>query len=209
MWLIIDKSTYIRVNDEYSFAFIALGVMAFAMFTDVIDGKIARKFNMVTDFGKAIDPIADKFAHAMTVIALCIATMNWLYWTVAALIFIKELTMIVQGFIIVKRDVIIPAHMIGKIASAFLSFAIFSAFFHDFWLSTHIYLDYILLSAGVILSYTAFAHYAKIIIPILLDMLKERKERKNNPKAAIIAEETPETAPEITKTTDTETDNDK
>ena len=45
-------------------------VIALSGFTDIIDGKIARKFNMVSDVGKVLDPVADKLTQATLVICL-------------------------------------------------------------------------------------------------------------------------------------------
>ena len=177
MWLVIDERTYIRVSDKYAFAFIALGVMAFAMFTDLIDGVIARKFNQVTEFGKVIDPLADKFMHAMTVLALCIAVMDPVYWAIMAVILFKEATMLVLGTVIALKKTAVQAVLIGKIASAFLSFAIFSGFFHEFWYGEGLYLDYVFLGVGTVLSLIAFSYYVKMYLPVVIEVIKDRKNK--------------------------------
>ena len=43
-----------------------------ASFTDMLDGKIARKYNLITDFGKFMDPIADKLTQLAVIICLCV-----------------------------------------------------------------------------------------------------------------------------------------
>ena len=62
---------YINAKNDKDY-FCALGVMVIAFLTDFFDGKIARKFNLVTDLGKILDPIADKlyqFAVAICLVA--------------------------------------------------------------------------------------------------------------------------------------------
>ena len=69
-------------------------VIAISGFTDIIDGKIARKFDMVSDVGKVLDPIADKLTQAALVICL-IARYPWM-WALLALFAVKECLMLLS-----------------------------------------------------------------------------------------------------------------
>lgn len=73
--------------------------------TDAADGIIARKFNMITDLGKALDPFADKLTQAAVVVCLVIRY-NEIWWLVAALfmlIVIKEIAMLIMALMFLKK----------------------------------------------------------------------------------------------------------
>lgn len=78
-----------------------LGVIALSGLTDIVDGKIARKFNMISDFGKILDPIADKFTQGIIFICLT-SEYTLLYWLVG-LFAIKELVSALVGYTSVKK----------------------------------------------------------------------------------------------------------
>ena len=67
----------------------AFAVFAIAMMTDYVDGYLARRLGLVTDFGKIADPIADKALMAAAMISLSVV--GELYWWVTAVILVREI----------------------------------------------------------------------------------------------------------------------
>ena len=92
--------------------YIALGIFAFASLTDLIDGKIARKYNLVTNFGKFMDPIADKLLVSSAMIAF--VQMGLLPAWMVIIIIAREF--IISGFRLVASDngIVIAASYWGK-----------------------------------------------------------------------------------------------
>ena len=72
---------YITAETEREYLYAALVVLLSSL-TDLFDGKIARRFHMVTELGKALDPIADKLTHAA--LAICLATRYPMMWALIA-----------------------------------------------------------------------------------------------------------------------------
>ena len=94
-------------------------VIAISGFTDIIDGKIARKFDMASDVGKVLDPIADKLTQAALVICL-IARYPWM-WAILALFAVKECLMLLWGYLTLKStDTINGAKWYGKLSTVVL-----------------------------------------------------------------------------------------
>lgn len=104
--------------------FVALGVFALASLTDLLDGKIARRYNLVTNLGKFLDPIADKVLVSSALIVLLTQSLFFTAflgdWAMiaggccVAVIFAREL--IVSGFRMVAADagIVIAADKVGK-----------------------------------------------------------------------------------------------
>lgn len=91
----------------------------FSFFTDIVDGYIARRFNMISDVGKVLDPIADKTTQG--VVVLLLATRFPLLWIVVALIIIKETFMAITGYMIVKKcDIVLAAEWYGKLSTVII-----------------------------------------------------------------------------------------
>ena len=78
-----------------------LGVIALSGLTDIVDGKIARKFNMISDFGKILDPIADKFTQG--IIFICLTSKYSILCWLVGLFAIKELISALVGYRSVKK----------------------------------------------------------------------------------------------------------
>ncbi len=100
----------------------ALFVFITAIFTDVADGIIARKLNMVTKYGKVLDPLADKLIQVSALTTLVIA--GRLMWLFSVIILVKELYLIVCGSILFKRKVVVCSNYIGKIATVVMCIGI-------------------------------------------------------------------------------------
>lgn len=97
--------------------YIALAIFVIASLTDLIDGKIARKYNMVTNFGKFMDPLADKLLVCSALIAL--VEMGRIPSWIVIVIISREF--IISGFRLVAADngVVIAASYWGKFKTTF------------------------------------------------------------------------------------------
>lgn len=98
------------------FSWIALGIFVLASFTDFLDGFIARKYNMISNFGKFMDPLADKLLVCSALIGL-MSLQKLNIWFVLIII---ARDFIISGFRLVaaERGVVIAAGMSGKIKTA-------------------------------------------------------------------------------------------
>lgn len=99
--------------------YIAAGILAVSCLTDMIDGKIARHFNMISTLGKIIDPLADK-ATQFTLI-LCLATKYPVLWYLVGLFVVKESFQAIAGGINLRKGIMLKGALIsGKICTTVL-----------------------------------------------------------------------------------------
>lgn len=113
------------------------GYYTFAVFlfllaglTDILDGYIARKFNMVTSWGKLADPVADKL---MQITALIILTIQQKIPTVILIIVIAKEAFMGLGSILLykKENFVVSANWYGKMATVVFYFAIIMIIFNE------------------------------------------------------------------------------
>ena len=98
-------------------------IYALTAFTDMLDGKIARKYNLVTDFGKFIDPLADKFMVLSSMIAILVwmillgnTTLALVFVWVVLIILLRELGVTSLRLVVAgKSGIVVAASMLGKI----------------------------------------------------------------------------------------------
>lgn len=97
--------------------YIALGIFSVASLTDLFDGKIARKYNLVTNFGKFMDPIADKLLVSSALISF--VGLNRLKAWIVIILIAREF--IISGFRLVASDsgIVLAASWWGKFKTAF------------------------------------------------------------------------------------------
>jgi len=92
-----------------------------AIVTDSLDGHIARSQNLVTDFGKIVDPIADKILIGSALVALSI--LGELWWWITIVILLREFGITVWRFAVIRTRVI-PAVASGKLKTVLQAVAI-------------------------------------------------------------------------------------
>ncbi|MBV8932383.1 MAG: CDP-diacylglycerol--glycerol-3-phosphate 3-phosphatidyltransferase [Kutzneria sp.] len=90
----------------------AWAAFAIAMITDLFDGELARRYNLVTDFGKIADPIADK--AIMGAAFICLSALGDLPWAVTGVILFREIGITLMRFWVIRHGVI-PASRGGKL----------------------------------------------------------------------------------------------
>lgn len=100
---------------------VAWVIFAVAMITDKIDGDIARARNLVTDFGKIADPIADKAITGMALIGLSIVGDVW--WWVTVVVLLREWSVTLLRLSVLKK-VVIAAKDLGKLKTTFQALAL-------------------------------------------------------------------------------------
>jgi CDP-diacylglycerol--glycerol-3-phosphate 3-phosphatidyltransferase len=108
-------------GDSITWRLVAFALFVAAMITDKIDGDIARARNLVTDFGKIADPIADKAITGMAFIGLSIVGDIW--WWVTILVLVREWSVTLLRLSILK-DVVMPASQLGKIKTTLQAVAL-------------------------------------------------------------------------------------
>lgn len=102
-------------------------ILAFVFFTvsgitDIADGFIARKFNFVSNFGKLMDPLADKLTQIATLASLVFTDIIPIW--ILLVVFLKEFIMICGASFLYGKDVVVYSKWYGKLATVLLYIAI-------------------------------------------------------------------------------------
>jgi len=108
------------VRDDY---IVALVFFIISGLTDVLDGYIARKCNYITDFGRLIDPLADKLTQISTLIAIVAKGLipNW----ILIVILLKEVIMVCGASFLYGKSTVVSSKWFGKLSTVVLYIAIF------------------------------------------------------------------------------------
>jgi len=111
-------SIYLHAETRAQY-FLAGCILAVSCLTDMIDGKIARKYNMITTLGKMLDPLADKLTQLALI--LCLSLKYPVLYPVLALLVVKELVQLSLGVRFLRRGKMLPgALMAGKVCTTVL-----------------------------------------------------------------------------------------
>lgn len=111
---------YLRAEKPEDY-FTAAAILAVSCLTDLIDGKIARHFNMVSNTGKILDPLADKATQFALIVCLTIQLQYPVLLFLSVLFVIKEAFQAVAGFLILRKGKILKGALIaGKVSTTVL-----------------------------------------------------------------------------------------
>ena len=116
IWMLLDDA-----GDLGTIRYLAAALFIIAIVTDSVDGLLARRQNLVTDFGKILDPIADKVLIGGALVSLSI--LGELWWWVTIVIMVREIGITVFRFVIIRIRVV-PASRGGKLKTVFQAVAI-------------------------------------------------------------------------------------
>ena len=117
LWLLLQEG-----GEDAGWRWWAFGVFALLMTTDKIDGDLARSRNLVTDFGKIADPIADKALMIGALVGLNIIEL--LPWWITAIIVVRELGITLWRVVQLRRGHVVPASKGGKLKTVAQSLAV-------------------------------------------------------------------------------------
>ena len=115
--VLIPVYVYIYLNAERDSEYMLAGIiMAVSCITDMVDGKIARHFNMISHVGKVLDPLADKFTQLALI--LCLSAKYPILYPVLALFLAKEIFQLIVFIVHIRKGQALDgALMAGKICT--------------------------------------------------------------------------------------------
>lgn len=118
-FILIPVILYFIFTGNYILAFIFFTLSGI---TDILDGAIARKFNLISTFGKLMDPLADKLTQ-ISVLATLVFKEIIPFW-ILIIVMLKEFIMIIGASFLYGKDVVVYSKWFGKLATVLFYFAI-------------------------------------------------------------------------------------
>lgn len=171
-------------GDSVAWRTVAWAIFVAAMVTDKIDGDIARKRNLVTNFGKIADPIADKAITGMAFVGLAIIMDTWWMWTITIIVLIREWAVTLLRLSVLKAVVIAAANsgkwktMAQALALGFLTLPLLEV---EGWLDVPGEVTYV---AALVLLWLAFALTLWSGYEFFRDVWKQRHDIRSKAAAA-------------------------
>jgi CDP-diacylglycerol---glycerol-3-phosphate 3-phosphatidyltransferase len=154
-WLLLRDS-----GSETGNRLLAAAAFAVAIVTDRFDGDIARRWNLVTNFGKIADPIADKALTGAAFIGLSL--LGELGWWVTAVVLVREWGVTALRFWVIRYGVM-PASRGGKLKTVLQSIALtmFLLPWHQVWHGVFHWLAVVVMAAAVVVTLVTGLDYVR------------------------------------------------
>ena len=164
VWLYIGKKDYL----------LTLVILIISGVTDIVDGIIARKFNMVSDFGKAFDPIADKLTQAATLSCL-VSRFNYMLIPLILLVVKEVFTGITAIISIKKTETVKGADWHGKLTTVVLYLMMGV---HLIWFDISAAISYTMVGVCVAIMVMSFVLYSMRNIKAIKNKTFDVKDNK-------------------------------
>lgn len=165
-------------NPDLDILFGIIGLVLFSLtsLTDMLDGKIARKYDLVTDFGKFLDPVADKLLIIGSYLALLVkhhddkVFVTFMFWCLF-IIFFRELA-VTSLRMIVSSKVVIAADIMGKIKTVSQMIAVIVAIVEPIFcrltgINTYNIATYVLVGISALATLISGLNYFKAYWPYI------------------------------------------
>lgn len=137
-FILIPFIVYFAMKEQYIITTIILIISGI---TDILDGIIARKFNFITDFGKLMDPLADKATQVATLVVLVLQ--NIIPFWILAVVIIKEFIMVAGASFLYGKETVVFSKWYGKLSTVLFYIAIFSSLIIKYFNITFNFANYI------------------------------------------------------------------
>ncbi len=176
-FILIPIILYFIFTGNYLLGFVFFTISGL---TDILDGTIARKFNLISNFGKLMDPLADKLTQISVLASLVIKDIIPIW--ILIIVMAKELIMIIGASFLYGKDVVVYSKWFGKLATVLFYIAIVFSLINKQFDLTGIWaqLDIILYCIAIIATIFSLAMYIKCLYQrgfIDKDDLKKEKQQ--------------------------------
>lgn len=116
------------LHENYILSIILLSISGL---TDILDGLIARKCNIISNFGKLIDPLADKATQVSILVTLVFQNIIPLW--ILVVIFVKEMFMISGASFLYGKELVVSSRWYGKLSTIMIYLSMVSSFLINWW----------------------------------------------------------------------------
>ena len=154
-FLLIPIIVIFAFEDNYIATIIVLTISGL---TDVLDGYIARKFNFISDFGKLMDPLADKATQVALLVTLTIQKIIPVW--IIVIVIIKEFLMVSGASFLYGKELVVSSKWYGKLATVLFYIAIVCSLFIQNWNNGN------LITASALPSFDTYIYYLAILSTI-------------------------------------------
>lgn len=157
-FLLIPIIIFYVFTGNYILAFVFFSISGL---TDIADGFIARKFNLISNFGKLMDPLADKLTQIATLTSLVLTNIIPIW--ILLIVLLKEFIMICGASFLYGKDVVVYSKWYGKLATVLFYIAIVTSLLLKQFNLTHIweFLDLSIFALALIATIFSLVMYVR------------------------------------------------